>query len=62
VEEIGIPGEDHRPSTSHWQTLSHNGVTRFELTPLKVVGTSCKSKLPHNYDHDDSYYVSNKND
>jgi len=24
VEETGIPGENHRPITSHWQTLSHN--------------------------------------
>jgi hypothetical protein len=26
VEEIGGPGENHRPVTSHWQTLSHNVV------------------------------------
>jgi hypothetical protein len=24
VEETGGPGENHRPVTSHWQTLSHN--------------------------------------
>jgi hypothetical protein len=32
VEEIGVPGETHRPVASHWQTLSHN-VTflKFEL-------------------------------
>jgi len=23
VEETGRPGENHRPITSHWQTLSH---------------------------------------
>jgi hypothetical protein len=23
VEESGVPGENHRPVTSHWQTLSH---------------------------------------
>ena len=27
VEEIGIPGENHRPVASHWQTLSHNVVS-----------------------------------
>jgi hypothetical protein len=27
VEETGVPGENHRPATSHWQTLSHNVVT-----------------------------------
>jgi hypothetical protein len=24
VEETGIPGENHQPAASHWQTLSHN--------------------------------------
>jgi len=23
VEETGVPGENHRPPASHWQTLSH---------------------------------------
>jgi len=23
VEENGVPGGDHRPAASHWQTLSH---------------------------------------
>jgi hypothetical protein len=27
VEEIGVPGENHRPDASHWQTLSHNVVS-----------------------------------
>jgi hypothetical protein len=26
VEETGVPGENHRPATSHWQTLSRNVV------------------------------------
>jgi hypothetical protein len=26
VEETGVSGENHRPATSHWQTLSHNVV------------------------------------
>jgi len=26
VEEARGPGENHRPVTSHWQTLSHNVV------------------------------------
>jgi hypothetical protein len=26
VKEIGVPGENHRPVTAHWQTLSHNVV------------------------------------
>jgi hypothetical protein len=27
VEETGVPGENHRPVTSHWQTLSLNAVS-----------------------------------
>jgi hypothetical protein len=27
VEETGVPGEIHRPTTSHLQTLSHNVVS-----------------------------------
>ena len=27
VEETGVPGENHRPVASHWQTLSHNVVS-----------------------------------
>jgi len=27
VEETGVPGENHRPASSHWQTLSHNVVS-----------------------------------
>jgi hypothetical protein len=27
VEEDGVPGENHRPFESHWQTLSHNVVS-----------------------------------
>ena len=39
VEETRVPGENHRPVASHWQTLSHNVVstspwTGFELTLL----------------------------
>jgi hypothetical protein len=26
VEETWVPGENHRPVESHWQTLSHNVV------------------------------------
>jgi hypothetical protein len=27
VDETGVPGENHRPVASHWQTLSHNVVS-----------------------------------
>ena len=26
VDENGVPGENHQPVASHWQTLSHNAV------------------------------------
>jgi hypothetical protein len=26
-KETGVPGENHRPVASHWQTLSHNIVS-----------------------------------
>ena len=34
VEETGEPGENHRAVASHWQTLSHNVVSGFEVTTL----------------------------
>ena len=46
LEEIGIHGENHRPVTSYWQTLSHNVVSR--CTPhsnsqlwIVVISTDC---------------------
>jgi len=27
VKETGVPGENHRPVASHWQSLSHNVVS-----------------------------------
>ena len=64
VEETGVPGENHRPLASYWQTLSHTVVsstplpgTGFELTMLAVIGadciSSCKSNYHNGYDHDD---------
>jgi hypothetical protein len=45
VEETG---ENPQPVASHWQTLSHNVVSRtprhergFEITTLVVIGTGC---------------------
>jgi len=28
MEGTGLSGENHRPSASHWQTLSHNVVSK----------------------------------
>jgi hypothetical protein len=50
VEETRIPGENHGPVASHWQTLSHNVVSStprlsFDLTTLVVIGTDCSCSL-----------------
>jgi len=37
VEETGVLGENHRPVTSHWQTLSHNVVSS---TPRHAWGSN----------------------
>ena len=37
VEEIGVPGEKHRPFSSHRQALSHNVVS--STSRLSGIGT-----------------------
>jgi hypothetical protein len=47
VKEIGVPGENHKPTTSHWQTVSHNVVSSthllcgIQIYNLVVIGTDC---------------------
>jgi len=37
VEETAVPGENHRPVTSLWQTLSHNVVfSTVNLALIKI--------------------------
>jgi hypothetical protein len=43
VEETGVPGENHRPTASHRQTLE------FELTTLVVIDTDCIGSYKSNY-------------
>ena len=52
VEETGVSRGNHRPATSHWQTLSHNVVSstpchKWDSNSQQVIGTdytgSCKS-------------------
>ena len=51
LEETGVTGENHRPVTSYWQTLSHNVVSSiprlggFDLTTLVVIGTDCTGNI-----------------
>jgi len=54
VDETRIPGENHRPVASHWQTLSHNVEytspwAGFELTRLVVIGIDCIGSCKSNY-------------
>jgi hypothetical protein len=48
VEEICIPGENHRPAGSHWYILSHNNSIEyaspragFEFTTFVMIGSDC---------------------
>jgi hypothetical protein len=36
VEESGVPRENHRSAASHWQTLSHNVVSRIHTQQVGV--------------------------
>ena len=56
VEETGVPVENHRSVSSHWQTLSYIVVLRtpchehgFEHTTLMVLGTDCTVSCKSNY-------------
>jgi len=41
VEETGVPGENHRPVASHWQTWSHNVVSSTpHLTGIRTHNVS----------------------
>ena len=35
VEDNGVPGENHRPVASHWQTFSHN-VVHLDLIEIRT--------------------------
>ena len=37
MEEARVPGENHRPAASYWQTLSHNVVS--STPPLSGIRT-----------------------
>ena len=65
VEETGIPGENHRPAASNWQTLSHDVVLwiprRSGIRTHNVSGyilwysTDCIGSC-HNYKNND-YWI-----
>jgi len=45
MEETTVPGETHRPDASHWQTFSHNVISRT----LVVIGTDYTASSKSNY-------------
>ena len=47
MEETGVPGENHRPDTSNWQTSSHNAASS---TTLHVYDDAASSTTLHVYD------------
>ena len=50
VEETGVPGENHRPVTSYWETYRYTFPwIGFELTTLVVIGTDCTGSCKSNY-------------
>jgi hypothetical protein len=46
VEETGGPGENNRPVTSHWQTLSHY-VVHLALIEIRTHNFSCDRHWMH---------------
>ena len=54
VEETGVPRENHKPVTSHRQTLSHNVVSSAphherDSNSQVVIGTDCIGSRKSNY-------------
>ena len=43
VEETGLPGKNHRPVASHWQTVSHNVVQKMYRVDLAMNGVRTHS-------------------
>jgi hypothetical protein len=46
VEEAGVPGDNHRPAASHWQTLSHNVIS---ITHHQERTRTHKQRLQNNH-------------
>ena len=49
VEETGVPGENHRPVVSHWQTVSHNVVSSTPRLSWVSICTDLTGSCKSNY-------------
>jgi hypothetical protein len=45
VEETKLPGENRRPSTKHWQSLSHNFVSSTLLYERKLLSSFAQHSI-----------------
>jgi hypothetical protein len=43
VQETRVPGKNHRPAASHWQTLSHNVVSSYSRNMSYALHLICMS-------------------
>jgi hypothetical protein len=58
MEETGVPGENHRPVTSNWQTLSHNVVSSTpRLGGIRIDNGKVKLWCKNCYYIDNSYFL-----
>ena len=59
MEETGVPGENHWPAASQWQTLSHNVVSSTSrLSGIQIHNASGDRHWLHinsTHDHDDPF-------
>jgi hypothetical protein len=62
VEETGVPGENHLPAASHWQTLSHNVVSSKHCPSVSYIKVSTSYIMMMStfvlYQHTELYFYS----
>jgi hypothetical protein len=51
VQDTGVPGENHRPAISHWQTLSHNVLSFYSVKMIADIIIGIKNGMTKHYTH-----------